>query len=159
MPIAAARRPTSQALAFALAAFASCVGACESCNSAAAPAPTPLGSVGARGEALTVGTVVAATEKTGGVRLYKIKEVLFFPPPMSDELVMLAYDPKAESFDEAARMWREGRAGLTVALPTVRVARHLFIVRDQRIVGVEDVTAAELSAKVESVKPLPLGRP
>jgi hypothetical protein len=96
------------------------------------------------GKDLVVGAVVAAVEKGGGVRLYKVTEVIYFPPPMTDELVMIAYNEKGNDFRHAAALWRKG--GLTVALNKVRVQRHMFRTRDYRVLTSEPVTAADLSA-------------
>ncbi len=103
------------------------------------------------GEDLLVGSIVAAVERGGGVRIYKIVDSLYFPPPMTDELVMIAYHEKGNDFVEAAALYQKG--GLTVALPQVRVQRHLFRTRDYRILASEAVTAADKSA--QSVDPPP----
>ncbi len=97
------------------------------------------------GKDLDKGAIVAAFEKGGGVRIYKIVDIAFFPPPMSDELVMIAYNEKRNDFTEAAGLGQRGK--LTVALSQVRVQRHLFRTRDYRIITVEPVTDADRSAK------------
>lgn len=94
-----------------------------------------------------VGAVVAAEEKGDGVRLYKVVEINWFPDPVGEELVMIAYQPKAKTFDESARLWDRGR--LTVALPKVRVAKHMFLRRDHRVLAREEVTERESNAKAD----------
>ena len=81
--------------ALALAALA--VAACNS----APPVPT---SSDPDGKDLVEGAVVAATESAGGVRLYKIVHVDDLPEPLGYEYHLIAYDPKAGSFEEAARL-------------------------------------------------------
>jgi hypothetical protein len=106
------------------------------------------------GKDLVAGAIVAAFEKNAGVRLYKVIAVQYFPPPMTDELVMIAYNEKGNDFQEAAALWHKGR--LTVALPEVRVYRHMFRTRDYRVLTSEPVTDADRSAKaVEPPKPNP----
>jgi hypothetical protein len=97
------------------------------------------------GKDLVEGAIVAAVEKSGGVRLYKITEVVYFPPPMSEELVMLAYHEKGNDFTEAARIWQKG--GLTIAGAQVRVYRNMFRSRDYRVLTHQPVTDADKSAK------------
>jgi hypothetical protein len=104
---------------------------------------------------LVVGTVVAATEKLGGVRLYKIVEVNWFPAPMGDELVMISYAPKATDFEHARTLWY-GRQ-LTVAVPKVRVARQMFTRRDRRILTSEPVLDAEKDAGAGDPQTRPTG--
>lgn len=116
-----------------------------SCKDGEPVGPPVLASSDPEGKDLVPGAVVAAVEKSGGVRLYKIVESLYFPPPMSDELVMLAFHEKGNDFKEAARLWGGGK--LTVALSQVRVQRHLFRTRDYRVLANEPVTDADRSAK------------
>ena len=91
---------------------------------------------------LVKGTVVAATEASGGVRLYKVVEVEDFPPPLTRELHMVAYEPKASTFEDAARMW-EHKESLKVAVDHVFVQINQFMTRDSRIIRNEPVTDAE----------------
>ncbi len=99
--------------------------------------PVPASS-DPQGKDIVAGAIIAAHEKTGGVRLYKVKEVKYFPPPMSDELVMLAFSEKANDFKHAADLWR--RRKFTVAVANARVQRHMFITRDYRVIAKEPVT-------------------
>jgi hypothetical protein len=103
-----------------------------------------LDSRDADGKDLVVGAVVAAFESTGGVRLLKVIDVKFFPPPMSDALIMNAYDKKGNDFAEAFRLWRKG--GLKLE-GKVDVQRHMFRKRNYRILRIEPVTDADRSAK------------
>ncbi len=98
------------------------------------------------GKDLVEGAIVAAVEKTGGVRLYKVLGVQYFPPPMSDEIWMLAYHEKGNDFAEAARIWQKG--GLTVASNNVRPYRNMFRMRDYRVLANEPVSDADKNAKV-----------
>ena len=87
--------------------------ACQNDRSNAGP-PIPASSAPA-GNDLVAGAIVVAHEKSGGVRILKLIEIKFFPRPMSDELVFVAYNEKGNDFKHAAALWRQGR--LTVALP------------------------------------------
>lgn len=97
------------------------------------------------GKDLVEGAIVAAHEKSGGVRLYKVKEVKYFPPPMSDELVLIAFNEKGNDFKHAADLWRRRR--LTVAVANARVQRHMFITRDYRVLTQEPVTEIDKTLK------------
>ena len=97
------------------------------------------------GNDLVVGSIVAAHESTGGVRLLKLLQVNFFPPPMADELVFVAYNEKGNTFQHAADLFAKGK--LTVAVAKVRVYRNMFRTRDYRVIAMRAVTPADLSAK------------
>ena len=115
-------------------------GGCN-CRAEATGPPVPASS-DPTGKDLVEGAVVAATEKQGGVRLYKIKKVSFFPPPMTDELVMIAFAETGNDFVHAAKLWQQRK--LTVVLPNVRVARGQFVAnRDYRVIAREPVVAAD----------------
>jgi hypothetical protein len=112
--------------------------------------PAPAGSQPAA--SATPVPIATADDKTScGVRLYKIKQVNYFPPPMTDELVMIAFTEKANEFDHAMKLWRQRK--LTVALPNVRVQRHMFRTRDYRVIDHEKVTEADKALKASD--PLP----
>jgi hypothetical protein len=100
------------------------------------------------GKNLVEGAVVAAAEKSGGIRLYKVVKVNWFPDPVGEELVMIAYQPKASTFEQAAKLWSDGR--LTIALPKVRVAKHMFMRRDHRVLVQEDVSDRERDAQADA---------
>ncbi len=126
------------------------------CHSSAADGPPVPASSDPEGRDLVPGAIVAATEKGGavkkeGVRLYKIVDSLFFPPPMSDELVMIAYKETSEDFRSASALWSKGP--LTVGLPQVRVARQQFRTRDYRVLANEPVTDADKTAKADGPRP------
>lgn len=114
------------------------VAACNGGSSDVPPIPT---SHHPKGEDLTVGTVLAATETSGGVRLNKIVFVDDYPPPLDYEFHMIAYDPKATSWEEAARMWKQKQ--VSVIVPHFTVRRIDFLTRDYRVLFKEDVTPEE----------------
>lgn len=120
------------------------------CKSESSGPPVPASS-DPEGKDLVEGAIVAAHEKGGGVRLYKIKETKFFPPPLSEELVMLAFQEKGSDFEHAARLFAQ--RDLTVAVPNVRVYRHLFLERDYRVLAVEPVSDAERALKAKDKLP------
>jgi hypothetical protein len=128
------RSPIWLALAVAL------VAACN--RSRPIPAPDP------DGKDLVRGAIVAATEASGGVRLYKITQVDSIPDPAGDEYHMVVFDPKANTFEDSAALYRDKK--LTVVLPHILVRKVLFMTRDHRVVGVETVTDAEKLSIVKS---------
>ncbi len=118
---------------------------CKSSQPEALPVPA---SSEPEGRDLVEGAVVAAFETVGTpkkVRLYKVIEVKYFPPPMSDAILMVAYNETGADFQEAARLYQQG--GLTVALAHVDVQRHLFRRRDYRVLANVPVTSADRSAQ------------
>jgi hypothetical protein len=54
---------------------------------------------------------------------------------------MIAYDPKADTIEESARIWKQGK--VTVVLDHFEVRKVYFIKRNHRVIGVEPVTEAE----------------
>ena len=124
------------------------LGACKKGDSPKGP-PLPASS-DPTGKDLKAGAVVIAPEKGGGVRIYKITKVNFFPPPMNDELVMTAYNEKGRDLQHAAALWRQG--GLTIALVKGRVYRNAFRSRDYRIIDRVAITDADHAAKAEPPK-------
>jgi len=135
------------ALLFVAVTTAACSG-CESKSKAAPPVPASSDPTGAD---LVVGAIVAADEKSGGVRLYKVKETNWFPDPVGDELVMIAFREKGQDFKHAADLWHQRK--LIVELPNVRVQRHMFRKRDYRVIAFEPVTDADKALKIED--PIP----
>lgn len=125
---------------------------CKSSQPEALPVPA---SSEPEGRDLVAGAIVAAFETVGTppkVRLYKVIEVKYFPPPMSDAIIMVAYNETGADFQEAARLYQQG--GLTVAIANVDVQRHLFRRRDYRVLANAPVTSADLSAQpVDPPKP------
>ncbi len=104
------------------------------------------------GKDLVVGAVVAATEKSGGIRIYKIVEVEDLPPPFGRDLHMIAYDPKVQTFQEAAELRRKGE--LTVAMDHMMVRLVHFMPRDHRVISNEPVSDDERAPYLRSVKSL-----
>jgi hypothetical protein len=109
------------------------------CNDGFPPIPA---SSDPEGKDLVTGAVVAAAESRGGIRLYKIVHVDDYPPPLGWQLYMVAYDPKAQTFQEAAALWKK-KEGVKVALDYVEVQLALFLPRDHRVIAVEPVTDEE----------------
>lgn len=109
--------------------------------------PVPASS-DPEGKDLVVGAIVIAYEKPSkSYRLYKVKEVNYFPPPVGDELVMIAYSEVGNDFQHASDLWR--KRDLSVAIPNVRVAKHMFMQRDYRVIENEPVTDADRALKAE----------
>ncbi|MBW2454292.1 MAG: hypothetical protein JRI68_07270 [Deltaproteobacteria bacterium] len=124
--------------------------ACQ-CSDRTAGPPIPASS-DPEGRDLVEGAIVLATAKQGGVRIYKIKGVNYFPPPMGDELVMIAFTELGNDFEHAAKLWRQRK--LTVVLPNVRVQQHMFNRnRDYRIIGTEPVTDQEKKLQIGDALP------
>lgn len=111
------------------------------------PAPVPE-SADPQGKDLVEGAVVAAAEAAGGIRLYKIIHVDDYPDPIGYEYHMIAYDPKAATFQEAADLWH--KRAVTVALPWMTVRQVGFLKRDHRVLKVEKVTEEELAPYVKA---------
>lgn len=112
-------------------------------------APLVPASADPKGKDLVKGAVVAAAESSGGIRLYKIVHVDDYPPPIGYELHMIAYDPKAPTFEEAAKLWKK-KDGLKVALDHVHVQITPFLQRDRRVLLVEPVTDEEMKPYLRS---------
>ena len=94
-----------------------------------------------KGEDLVEGAVIAATETSGGIRLLKIVHVDDFPLPLDYEFHMIAYDPKGQSWEETARMWKEKR--VKVIIDHFIVRKVDFMVRDYRVLFKEPITPEE----------------
>jgi hypothetical protein len=102
------------------------------------------------GNDLVIGAVVAATEQSGGIRVYKIIEVEDLPKPFGRDLHMIAYDPKVQSFEEAAELRRGGK--LTVAKDFMTVRLVYFLPRDHRVISNEAVSDEERAPYLRSVE-------
>ncbi len=122
------------------------LGASDGCRCKSRDVPPVPAASDPQGKDLVPGAIVAAVEKSGGIRLYKVVEVNWFPDPIGDELLMIAYEPKADTFEHARDLWIEH--DLTIVLPNVRVAKHMFMPRDHRIIASEPVSAEDKEAKV-----------
>jgi hypothetical protein len=116
------------------------------CNDAPPPVPASSDPLG---KDLVEGAVVAAAESRGGIRLYKIVHVDDYPPPIGWQIYMVAYDPKAQTFEEAAALWKK-KEGLKVALDYVEVQIQSFLPRDHRVLAVEPVTQAEMAPYIKA---------
>jgi hypothetical protein len=114
-------------------------------------APTVPASSDPDGKDLVEGAVVAATEANGGVRLYKIVHVDDYPEPIGYEYHMIAYDPKAASYEEAAKLWTSPEK--QIALAHIEVRKIHFMPRDHRVLKVEPVSQAELQPYLDRGKP------
>jgi hypothetical protein len=130
----------------ALAALAS---ACGKGDEGAAP-PVPASS-DPEGNDLVVGAVIAAAEPSGGYRLNKLVFVEAYPPPLSPELHLIAYNPKGSTYEEAARIWRK-KESLSIALDHIEVRKIDFMKRDHRVLLVEPVTDAEKAPYLRSIE-------
>jgi hypothetical protein len=131
--------PRTSVVPFALALALS---ACGKAEPLAAPDPT--------GHDLVEGAVVAAAtsaESTPGMRTYKIVHVDDYPNPVGWELHMIVYDPKAPTFEEAARIRKDkGSKGMTVVSPHIEVRLSDFMPRDHRVIAKEPVSDEEKAA-------------
>jgi len=107
------------------------------------PPPVPASS-DPQGKDLVKGAVVAAAESSGGIRLYKIVHVDDYPPPIGTELHMIAYDPKVDTFQDAALLWKR-KQGLKIIVDHVHVQISPFLTRDHRVLLQEPVTDEELA--------------
>lgn len=136
-------------LALSVALAAGCGKGEGSATSGAADIPPIPATHHPKGEDIVVGAVVAATEKSGGIRLNKVVFVDDYPPPLDYEFHMIAYEPKAQTWEEAARMWKNKE--VKVIIPHFAVRRTDFMVRDYRVLFVEKVTPEE-KAPYESSK-------
>ena len=123
---------------------------CRSDGKGSGP-PVPASS-DPEGKDLVIGSIVVAYEEPSkSYRLYKVKEVNYFPPPMGDELVMIAFNEVANDFKHASDLWR--KRDLTVVVPNVRVQRHRFRKRDYRVLTHEPVTEVDKQLKPEDKIP------
>ncbi|APR74949.1 Hypothetical protein A7982_00295 [Minicystis rosea] len=105
------------------------------------PPPDP------KGKDIVAGAVVAAVttaEKEPGIRTYKVIHVDDYPEPVGHNYHLIAYDPKAKTFEEARELrWR---GVMTVVLPHFEVRAVDFLPRDHRVLGVEPLSDQERSA-------------
>jgi hypothetical protein len=132
---------------------------CRSDGKDAGP-PIPASS-DPEGKDIAVGSIIVGTEPSGGIRIYKVKEVKYIlhghawyllPPPMGDELVMIAFNEKGNDFKHAADLWRQ--RNLTVAVANVRVQRQMFIKdRDYRVIAQEPVTDTDNALQADQKLP------
>ncbi|MGK4006708.1 hypothetical protein WMF31_29070 [Sorangium sp. So ce1036] len=136
-----------RSIALAVAVCAGTLSLAPACDRGAPPVPTASDP---NGNDLVVGAVVAAAEKSGGIRLYKIVEVEDLPPPFGRDLHMIAYDPKVATFQEAAELRRKG--GMSIAMDHMAVRLVNFLPRDHRVIASEPVTDEERAPYLRSVQ-------
>lgn len=134
-----------RSIALAAAVCAGLLSLAPACKRGAPPVPE---SSDPDGKDLVVGAVVAAAERSGGIRLYKIVDVEDLPEPLGPDLHMIAYDPKAQTFQEAAELRQKG--GLTVAKDHITVRLVNFMPRDHRVIANETVSDEERAPYVRS---------
>ncbi|WP_437679394.1 hypothetical protein [Sorangium sp. So ce131] len=130
-------------------AAALCAGAltlAPACDRGAPPVPETSDPTG---KDLVVGAVVAAAEKSGGIRIYKVVEVEDLPEPFGRDLHMIAYEPKAQTFQEAAELRRKG--GMKVLHDHMRVRLVSFLPRDHRVISHEAISDEERAPYLKSV--------
>jgi hypothetical protein len=111
------------------------------------PPPDP------KGKDIVAGAVVAAAtsaEPTPGIRVYKVIHVDDYPEPVGFNYHLVAYDPKASTFEEARDL--RFRGGMKVVLPHFEVRAVDFLARDHRVIGNEPVTNEERAA-YENARP------
>lgn len=130
---------------FALVLFASgCDGGKGSGAQPAALPPIPTAH-DANGADLVEGAVIAAVETNGvgagTTRLLKIVHVDDFPLPLDYEFHMIAYEPKGNTWEECARLWRDKKVKIIQDHFIVRKVD--FMTRDYRVIAVEPVTPEE----------------
>lgn len=138
-----------RSIAFTVAVCAGTLLFAPACDRGAPPVPAASDPTG---KDLVVGAVVAAAERSGGIRLYKIIEVEDLPPPFGRELHMIAYDPKVATFEEAAALRRKG--GMKVAMDHMTVRVVNFLPRDHRVIANEPVSDEERAPYLRSVQNL-----
>jgi hypothetical protein len=136
---------TRRALLALLLATAAVLPAC----SRDAPVPSAFDP---QGKDLVKGAVVAAAESNGGIRLYKIVHVDDYPEPAGTEFHMIAYDPKTQTFQEAANLWKHRRGDVKVALDHLFVRLVNFSKRDRRVLVVESVSDEEMQPYLKSLR-------
>ena len=139
-------RLTALALAVFTAAAAPACG--QGCSSSEEAAPRIPASSDPAGKDLVEGAVVAAREGTGGIRLYKVTHVDEMPEPLGYEYHMIAYDPKSDTFEQAAQTWKKRETKVIFEHLVVRDIH--FLPRDHRVVFVEPLTDAERTTYTKS---------
>ncbi len=120
------------------------LGGCRTDGTGSGP-PVPSSSDPTGADLVEGAIVVAFEEPSQSYRLYKIKKVNYFPPPMGDELVMIALSETGNDFQHASDLWRQGK--LTIAVPNARVQRTMFRKRDYRILEIQAVSDADKVGK------------
>ena len=100
-----------------------------------------------KGEDLVEGAVIAAVEKNGvgegTTRLLKIIHVDDFPLPLDYEFHMMAYEPKGNTWEECAKLWKDKQ--VKVIQDHFIVRKVDFMTRDYRVLFKEPITPEELA--------------
>jgi hypothetical protein len=135
-----------RSLALTVALCAGLVVLAPACDSGAPPVPA---SSDPAGKDLVAGAVVAAVESSGGIRVYKVVQVNDLPEPFGPDLHMIAYNPKAATFEEAAKLRRKG--GMSIAMDHLMVRLVNFMPRDHRVITSEPVTDEERAPYLKSL--------
>ncbi len=110
-------------------------------SSAGEAAPHIAASSDPAGKDIVEGAVIAAREKIGGIRLYKVTHVDDYPDPIGYEYHMIAYDPKCDTYEACAKLWQSHQAKSMYDHLVVREVN--FLPRDHRVLFVEPLTEAE----------------
>jgi hypothetical protein len=136
--------------ALALAALsAAAIPACnKGCSSTEEPAPRIPASSDPAGKDIVEGAVVAAQEKMGGIRMYKVTHVDDYPDPIGYEYHMIAYDPKCDTYEQCAIVWKKHETKVNFEHLVVREVS--FLPRDHRVLFVEPLTEAERATYAKS---------
>ena len=94
---------------------------------------------------LVEGAVIAAVETNGygpgTTRLLKIVHVDDFPAPLDYEFHMIAYEPKGNTWEECARLWKDKQ--VKVIQDHFIVRKVDFMTRDYRVITKEPITPEE----------------
>ena len=145
-----AMRTPHRLAALALAVFtAAATSACsQGCSNGQEAAPHIPASSDPTGKDLVEGAVVAAREGTGGIRLYKVTHVDQMPEPLGNEYHMIAYDPKSDTYEQAAKTWQKHEVKVIFEHLVVRDIH--FLPREHRIIFVEPLTEAERATYIKS---------
>lgn len=134
-----------------MAALLACALGAVGCKSNASAGGNPPVAAPAQLDEKTPGAFVAAIEKNGRYRLYRVLAADDLPPPVGTELHLLAYDATAANFDEAAELAK----GAIRATPQHEALRPLyehlplrlvdFATRERKVVGWAPLSKADLA--------------
>lgn len=146
---------TSRAAALCLAGSILCatvLGASGCRTDGAGSGPPIPASSDPKGDDLVPGAIIVAVDESRKlVRIYKLVSVEYFPPPVGDELMLIAYNEMGKDFRHASDLWRQRK--LTVALSKIRVQRQMFAGRNYRVIEQEPVTEQDKNLKPQD--PIP----
>ena len=125
-------------------------GGCRTEGQGSGP-PIPASSEPEGKDLIPGAIVLALDEKRKAVRIYKVVSFQYFPPPVGDELVMIAFNEMGNDFRHASDLWQQRK--LTVAMPRVKVQRQMFAGRKYRVIHHEPVSEADKKLKVNEALP------